>query len=150
MATVTCAGLGPQLGLGSAPLSMKSWSRPKAGAGSQHAESRPWQRSWRLRGPTGKGEHAQGAGPSWHHSRVSGLQPSDRVQQGDTQKRRPGAASPAAARPSSGTDRLNLVPWTPAPTRTEPEGLGLVHLTGLSILYLELIVRYFTNTWLFL
>ena len=68
------------------------------------------------------GRHAQGLVPL-------GALP---VFQGDTRRQHPRAAFLAVAWPISRTDRLNLVPWTPAPARTKPEGLGLVHLTRVS------------------
>ena len=80
--TVTVTWAGP--GLGCAPLSVKSWSRPKAGKHTQ--------------GALGAVPEFQGCGPV------------TRVQRGDARRRQPGAASPAVARPVSGTDRLNFIP----------------------------------------
>lgn len=78
------------------------------------------------------GKHAQGLVPLGALPVFQGCGPVTRMQQGDARRRRPGAVFLAAAWPISRTDRLNLVPWTPAPAWMEPEGLGLVHLTGVS------------------
>ena len=89
------------------------------------------------------------AGGSWRRSQVSGLRPSDLHATGRCLEAAAWSLVPGCG-PSHQRDRLNLIASTPAPTRREPEGLGLVYLTRLSHSLFGADCKYFTSTLLFL